>query len=117
MEVHSAGSLLYTVAEANNVFKTVYVRFTPTVNKQNFTGNIDIESGDLSADVALAGTSIDPSTTLEVVNWNIEWFGSTINGPTNDAQQEQNVKTVLQNLNADIYAVSEIVSEARLASV
>jgi hypothetical protein len=112
-----SGSLLYTVADANNVFKTVYVRFTPSVNKQNFTGNINIESGGLSADVALAGTSIDPATTLEVVNWNIEWFGSTINGPTNDAQQEQNVKTVLQNLNADIYAVSEIVSEARLANV
>ena len=110
-------SLSYTIAEANNLLKTVYVRFTPPVNKQNFTGNILIQTGSLSANVALSGTSIDPATTLEVVNWNIEWFGSTTNGPTNDAQQEQNVKTILQNLNADIYAVSEIVSEARLASV
>lgn len=110
-------SLTYTVAEANNIFKTVYVRFTPPANKQNFTGNILIQTGSLSANVSLAGTSIDPATTLEVVNWNIEWFGSAGNGPTNDAQQEQNVKTILQNLNADIYAVTEIVSEARLASV
>ena len=112
-----SSSLVYTVAEANNVFKTVHVRFAPPVNKQNFTGNINIVTGSLSSDVNLSGTSVDPATTLEVVNWNIEWFGSTINGPTNDAQQEQNVKTVLQNLNADIYAVSEIVSETRLASV
>ena len=112
-----SSSLLYTVAEANNVFKTVYVRFTPTVNKQNFTGNIDIESGSLSADVALAGTSIDPAITLEVVNWNVEWFGSTVFGPTNEAQQEQNIKTILQNLNADIYALAEVVDETRLANV
>ena len=110
-------SLTYTIAEANNAFKTVYVKFAPPANKQNFTGNILIQTGSLSANVGLAGTSIDPATTLEVVNWNIEWFGSSINGPTNDAQQEQNVKTVLQNLNADIYAVSEIVSESRLANI
>ena len=110
-------SLVYTVAEANNIPKTVYVRFTPPVNKQNFTGNVVIESGGLTANVALSGTSIDPATTLEVVNWNIEWFGSPVQGPTNDAQQQQNVSTILQNLNADIYAVSEIVDESRLAAV
>jgi len=112
-----SSSLLYTVGEANNVFKTVYVRFTPPVNKQNFTGNINIGSGTLSAEVALAGTSIDPATTLEVVNWNVEWFGSTVFGPTNEAQQEQNIKTILQNLNADIYALAEVVDETRLTNV
>ena len=112
-----SSSLTYTVAEANNAFKTIFVRFTPPVNKENFTGNILIQTGGLSANVSLSGTSIDPATTLEVVNWNIEWFGSAVNGPTNDAQQEQNVKTILQNLNADIYALSEIVSESRLASI
>ena len=110
-------SITYTVAEANNIPKTVYVRFAPPANKQNFTGNILITSGDLSVSVGLSGTSIDPATTLEVINWNIEWFGSPVNGPTNDAQQEQNVKTVLQNLNADLYAVSEIVDGSRLANV
>ena len=110
-------AITYTVAEANNIPKTVYVRFAPPANKQNFTGNISITSGDLSANVGLSGTSIDPATTLEVINWTIEWFGSPLNGPTNDAQQEQNVKTILQNLDADIYAVSEIVDETRLANV
>jgi len=51
------------------------------------------------------------------VNWNIEWFGSTAEGPTNDAQQEQNVRTILQSIGADVYAVTEIVSEASVANV
>ena len=112
-----SNSITYSIAEANNIPQTVYVRFSPPANKQNFTGNISITSGDLSENVDLSGTSIDPATTLEVVNWNIEWFGSPVNGPTNDAQQEQNVRTILQNLGADIYAVTEIVDETRLANV
>ncbi|HLP36604.1 choice-of-anchor J domain-containing protein [Lacibacter sp.] len=112
-----SSSITYTVAEANNISKTVYVRFAPTQNNQDFIGNISISTGDISQTVNLGGTSIDPVTTLEVVNWNIEWFGSTGNGPTNDAQQEQNVKTILSNLNADVYAVTEIVSEERLKAV
>ncbi|MEJ8842603.1 Ig-like domain-containing protein [Lacibacter sp. H375] len=112
-----SSSISYTVAEANNLSKTVYVRFAPTQNNQDFAGNIAITTGDISQTINLGGTSIDPVTTLEVVNWNIEWFGSTGNGPTNDAQQEQNVKTILSNLNADVYAVTEIVSEERLKAV
>ena len=112
-----SSSISYSIAEANNVSKTVYVRFAPTQNNQNFTGDITITTGTISQVVTLGGTSIDPATTLEVVNWNIEWFGSTANGPTNDPQQEQNVKTIFENLNADVYALTEIVSEERLAAV
>ncbi|MEJ8818155.1 T9SS-dependent choice-of-anchor J family protein [Lacibacter sp. H407] len=112
-----SSSINYTIAEANNVSKTVHVRFSPTQNNRDFTGNITITTGAISEIVSLGGTSIDPVTTLEVVNWNIEWFGSTGNGPTNDPQQEQNVKTIFENLNADVYALTEIVSEERLAAV
>ncbi len=112
-----SSSLLYTVAEANNISKTVYVRFAPTQNNQNFTGNISVTTGSLNAAVNLTGTSIDPVTTLEVVNWNVEWFGSTSLGPINDNQQEQNVKNILLSVGADVYALAEIVSEQRLANV
>lgn len=112
-----SSSISYSIAEANNVSKTVFVRFASTQNNQNFTGDISITTGTISQVVTLGGTSIDPATTLEVVNWNIEWFGSTANGPTNDPQQEQNVKTIFENLNADVYALTEIVSEERLAAV
>jgi hypothetical protein len=110
-------SISYTVDEANNVNETVYVRFAPTQKNQDYSGTITVSTADLSNTINLKGTSIDPATTLEIVNWNIEWFGSTVNGPTNDNQQEQNVKTVLQNVGADIYGLLEVVDEARLANI
>ena len=112
-----SSSVLYTVAESNNLQKTVYVRFTPPASNQDYTGNLHFATGSLQNDVNLKGTSIDPATTLEVVNWNLEWFGSPTLGPTNDNLQQQNVQTILQNINADIYGVVEIVDEARLAAV
>ena len=112
-----SSSINYTLAEANNITKTVYVRFAPTSPGQNFNGTITISTSGLNPVINVKGTSIDPANTLEVVNWNIEWFGDAGNGPTNDTQQEQNVRTILQNIGADIYGLTEIVSETRLASV
>jgi hypothetical protein len=110
-------SITYTVAEANNLPKTVYVRFAPTQNSQDYTNSISITTTGASATIQLKGTSLDPANTLEVVNWNVEWFGSTSMGPTNDAQQEQNVRTIIQNIGADVYALAEVVDETRLANI
>ncbi len=110
-------SLNYTVAEASDITKTVYVRFAPTQNGLDYTGTVTVSTGALSSLINVKGTSIDPATTLEVVNWNIEWFGSTAEGPSNEALQEQNVKTILESVGADVYALLEIVSEEKLASV
>lgn len=110
-------SIQYSLGEANNQPLQVWVAFAPAQQSQNFSGKITITGSGLEDSISLQGTTIDPLTTLEVVNWNIEWFGSPGNGPVNDAQQEQNVRTILQNINADVYALVEIVDEARLASV
>lgn len=110
-------SITYTAAEANNINETVYVRFTPTQSDQEFAGTVTVVTGTLSATVNLKGTSIDPATTLEVVNWNMEWFGSTSLGPTNDDQQEQNAETILKNIGADVFGLVEVVDEARLARI
>ncbi|MCG2614203.1 Ig-like domain-containing protein [Terrimonas sp. NA20] len=110
-------SLVYTQEEANNIEKTVHVRFAPNQQGQNFTGSISFSMQDTTAAVTLAGTSIDPLTTLEVVNWNIEWFGSPLEAPANDDLQQQNVKTILENIGADVYALTEIVNEERLAGL
>jgi hypothetical protein len=69
--------------------------------------------------VTLSGDTYDTEKTLEVVNWNIEWFGSTEsgNGPTNKNLQQTNVSTVLNSLNADIYALAEVVDTVRLQNV
>jgi hypothetical protein len=112
-----SSSIQYTLAEANNVNETVYVRFSPTQNDQNYTGTATLSTSGLTGIVNLKGTSIDPATTLEVVNWNMEWFGSTSLGPTNDNLQEQNAETILTTIGADIYGLVEVVDEARLANI
>lgn len=53
------------------------------------------------------------SFTLDVVSWNVEFFGDPTNGPSNDDVQEANVKKVLRWLNADIYGMVEIVDTTR----
>ena len=59
--------------------------------------------------------SIAPSKTFDVVDWNLEFFGARKEdysnqefGPEDEALQLQNVKTVMQSLNADIIAVQEV---------
>lgn len=56
-------------------------------------------------------------TTLEVVSWNIEWFGSASNGPTNKNLQEANVVKLLKWMNADLYGLVEVVDTMRMRRV
>lgn len=51
--------------------------------------------------------------TLDVVSWNIEFFGDPTNGPANDDLQEANVKKILRWLNADLYGMLEVVDTTR----
>lgn len=46
--------------------------------------------------------------TLDIATWNIEWFGSASNGPTNDDVQVQNVADIINGSGIDIWAVQEI---------
>ena len=60
-----------------------------------------------------AKIEIDKAKALDIVTWNIEWFGDESNSPAagkpnSDLIQKDSVKTVIQKLNADIYAVQEI---------
>lgn len=54
------------------------------------------------------------ANTLDVVAWNIEYFGAPYNaGPPNKDVQEMNAKRILRMMNADIYGVLEIVDTMR----
>ncbi|MGE5520195.1 MAG: lamin tail domain-containing protein [Candidatus Dadabacteria bacterium] len=112
-----SSTVTYTTTEANNILLTLYTRFAPTEVNKSYTGILSIATAGATTTLTLKGTTVDPANTLEVVNWNIDWFGSIANGPADDALQELNVKTVLQNTKADIYGLVEVVSETRLASV
>ncbi|HEX6749258.1 MAG TPA: lamin tail domain-containing protein [Longimicrobium sp.] len=47
--------------------------------------------------------------TLDVGNWNLEWFGDASNGPTNDALQLSNVKDVVSGTDLDVWGLEEVV--------
>ena len=54
------------------------------------------------------------ANTLDVVCWNIEYFGAPYNsGPPNKDVQEMNAKRIMRMLNADIYGVLEVVDTLR----
>lgn len=52
------------------------------------------------------------ATTLDVAGWNIEWFGSTNNGPTNETLQLQNARDIIAGADMDVWGVAEIVDQA-----
>ena len=54
--------------------------------------------------------------TILMVNWNIEWFGSS-NFSGNKDVQENNASKVLKFLNADIYGICEVVDTARFGKM
>lgn len=114
-----ASSLNYVAAELTSS-RTVFVRFVPSAVNTIYNGSVLFTSGSWSASqVSLTGNSNTPlpaSDTLKVVAWNIEWFGGSL-GPADDNLQQQNVQTVLRNINADVYALSEVVSASRLQSI
>jgi hypothetical protein len=112
-----SSSLSYTLDEASNRSMTVFVRFSPDMNRQNYQETVSISTTGASTVVDLAGSSINPETSLEVVNWNLDWFGSPTLGPSDDDKQQANVLEILNSIHADIYGLVEVVSESRLQSV
>ena len=49
------------------------------------------------------------ASTLDVGNWNLEWFGDPSNGPSNDALQLSNAKDVISGTDLDVWGLVEIV--------
>jgi endonuclease/exonuclease/phosphatase family metal-dependent hydrolase len=51
------------------------------------------------------------ATTLDVAGWNIEWFGSTGSGPSNETLQASNAKDIILGTDFDIWGVAEIADQ------
>lgn len=60
-----------------------------------FTGNAQV-------------TKVGNDTLLDIGGWNVEWFGDTDNGPSNEATQYTNVKNVLTRTDIDIWGLAEV---------
>ena len=56
----------------------------------------------------MTDATFQDNNSLDIVSWNVNWFGSPTNGPTDATLQMQNVKTVMTTINADIFEMEEV---------
>ncbi len=115
-----ASSLTFTAAQLAGGTKTIHVRYVPVADKTTAVGKIAFSAaGATAVNYDVSGNTYSRNATLDVVNWNILWFGSTAagQGPTNDDQAQVNIKRVMDSLDADIYAFSEVVDINRFKTL
>lgn len=68
-------------------------------------------------------TDIDPNEQvsadgiLEAVTWNLEWYGQTSRGPSNELSQTKNILEVMDSLKADLYAVEEVLDNQAMQDI
>jgi hypothetical protein len=115
-----ARSITLTPAEVTSPV-TIRLQFSPSAAGLAYNGTVTVSAaGATSATVQLIGDSYDLSASLEVVDWNMEWFGSNPAdnlGPTNKDLQQTNATTVLKALKADVFILEEVVSISRIQQV
>lgn len=98
--------------------QTVYVRFKPTEADKGYGGTIQFAASNLNTNkVDVTGSSLPKEKSLDVVTWNIEWFGHPSNGPADNTKQAAFAKTVMDSLDADVYVLQEIVDTALLGTL
>ncbi len=115
-----SSSISYTPTDAAGKTLAVQVRFRPTAANTSYAATATVASpGVADLAVALTGNTYDVANTLEVVNWNMEWFGASQSGfgPADKNLQYTNAGTVLKGLNADVYALLEVVDTVRLRNL
>ncbi|MBN2731897.1 MAG: endonuclease/exonuclease/phosphatase family protein [Balneolaceae bacterium] len=61
--------------------------------------------------------TVPPDGVLETVTWNLEWYGTVGNGPSDEDLQTNNALKVIDSLKADLYALQEIHSQRSLDSL
>ncbi|HEX8272510.1 MAG TPA: lamin tail domain-containing protein [Longimicrobiaceae bacterium] len=57
------------------------------------------------------------ANTLDVASWNIEWFGDTSNGPSNETLQLSNARDVIAGTDFDVWGVAEIAGQTQWNSL
>jgi hypothetical protein len=105
---------------ANNKTEPVFIRFAPDANNIQFNDSLQISvPADTTLTVRVKGNSLSPLSTVNMTNWNLNWFGTTQTayGPPDKTQQVANVKAILPSLHADVYALQEVVNEQALANI
>ena len=86
-------------------------------NKQPIAPNDTTQS---SLVTSLSKTTVPAqgtSTTLDFATWNLEWFGDTENGPSDEALQLENVHHIISGLDMDLWSVQEVTNVPHFANL
>jgi endonuclease/exonuclease/phosphatase family metal-dependent hydrolase len=94
----------------------VFILFISACNKE-MVSDTDPESPEPPAPTPEVTEPVPPDGILETMTWNIEWYGSTSNGPPDEDLQANNVISVLDSLKADLYAFQEISTQDDLDEI
>ena len=109
-------SIQYEVAELGQNMNC-FVRFKPTIANKGFGGSVKFNAPGVSVQRPdLSGSSLPENLSLDVVTWNLEWFGGSL-GPADDDRQMGYAAQVMDSLGADIYILQEIVDTSRLGTL
>lgn len=76
----------------------------------------------LAQDIGLPPIEVDTvnkGRTLDLTTWNLEWYGwaDTTRGPRNKTLQRQRIRTIMDSLRSDLYALQEIISDEALKAL
>jgi endonuclease/exonuclease/phosphatase family metal-dependent hydrolase len=101
--------------------QTLYVQFHPDRNTLAVLDTLQLTGAQAAAGQAffLQGDVFSANQTLDIVNWNIAWFGSKTAGfgPADDDLAQANIKKIMDSLDADVYAFSEVVDTLRFSKL
>lgn len=61
--------------------------------------------------------AVGTDSTLDFASWNLEWFGDTGRGPSNEDLQFANIHYVISGLDMDIWSVQEVTITSRFDSL
>lgn len=106
------------VSSANAVAgTTLYARFVPTTKELKISGALTVTGTSLNKQIgSLTGSSLPKADTFDVVTYNLEFFGAptAAYGPSDKTLQLENVAKVMNKLDADVYVVQEVSSDAQI---
>ena len=108
---------IYDLTRLRTGKQSLFVRFYPRQAYNGLLDTLQLTGASTWKGHAfyLHGSTLSDSETLDVVNWNIEWFGSKVAGfgPDNDDLAQSNIRKVMDSLDADVYAFTEVVDTIR----
>jgi len=114
----------YSNTIAPGQFKDFEIIFTPqtqTPPDQISTGLLSIKSNAAANATFTINLESRPELTrddtFEIVTWNLEWFGSPLNGPDDEDLQMRNAAAIMNRLDADVFALQEITSKSALKAL